>query len=79
MRYFVENTFENLTLIRTISDSFLGVDTHELFDSFKRYNTIILVAGEDSTPLFSFGYISQALVLSETKLRELVFTLSLEQ
>lgn len=79
MRYFVENTLENLTLIRTISDSFCNTDTHSLFSTFKHHNTIVLVTGEDSTPIFRFRGASQALFISEAKLREIVFTLSLEQ
>ena len=79
MRYFVENTLENLTLIRTISDSFTNTETDKLFSDFKRYDTILLVTEEYPTPQFRFRDISQALYLSEAELRELVFTLSLEQ
>ena len=79
MRYFVENTLENIVLIRTISDSFPDADAHRLFNCFKRHGTIILVTGEHPTPQFMFRYTPQALYLSEAELRELVFTLSLEQ
>ena len=79
MRYFVENTLENLTLIRTISDSFLNSETDKLFSDFKRYDTILIITEEDPTPKFRFRDITQALFLSEAELRELVFTLSLEQ
>lgn len=79
MRYFVENTLENLTLIRTISDSFCNTDTHDLFNDFKHCDTILLTAEEGSTPQFRFMFISQAMHLSEAELRELVFALSLEQ
>lgn len=79
MRYFVENTLENLTLIRTISDNFANVDTHSLFNMFKHRDTILLVTEKHSAPLFRFRDMSQTLLLSEVELRELVFTLSLEQ
>lgn len=79
MRYFVENTLENLTLIRTISDSFLSEGTDKLFTIFKHLNTILLVTEEHPTPQFRFRDISQAVYLSEAELRALVFTLSLEQ
>ena len=79
MRYFVENTLENLTLIRNISDSFSNIDTDKLFNQFKHYNTIILITEEYPTPRFEFRDKTQALSLSEAELRELVFTLSLEQ
>lgn len=79
MRYFVENTLENLTLIRTISDSFLNADTNKLFSDFKRYDTILLITEEYPTPKFRFRDITQAMLLSEAELREVVFTLSLEQ
>lgn len=79
MRYIVENTLENLTLIRTISDSFASTETDRLFSSFMRYDTILLVIGEHPTPQFRFRDISLAPFLSEAELRELVFTLSLEQ
>ena len=79
MRYFVENTLENLTLIRTISDSFYDTETDKLFSDFKRYDTIVLITEEDPTPIFRFRDITQAVFLSETELREVVFTLSLEQ
>ena len=80
MRYFVESTLENLTLIRTISDSFSSTETHELFNHFNRYSTITLVTGEHLTPKFRFMFIdTQELFLSEAELRELVFTLSLGQ
>lgn len=79
MKYFVENTLENLTLIRTISDSFSSTETNSLFSEFKRHNTILLVIGESPTPLFRFRDVTQALYLSEAELREIVFTLSLEQ
>ncbi len=79
MRYFVENTLENLTLIRTISDSFSSTETDRLFISFKTYPTILLVTEERLTPQFGFRYITEAIFLSEAELREVVFTLSLEQ
>ena len=79
MRYFVENTLENLTLIRTISDSFSATETEKLFSQFKPYDTILLVTEGYPTPQFMFRDITQALFLSEAELRELVFTLSLEQ
>ena len=79
MRYFVENTLENLTLIRTISDGFPDADTYKLFSEFKHYNTIFLITEEYPTPKFRFRDIAQAVYLSESELRELVFTLSLEQ
>ena len=79
MRYFVENTLENLTLIRTISDSFYDTETDKLFRDFKHYDTIVLITEEDPTPIFRFRDITQAVFLSETELREIVFTLSLEQ
>lgn len=79
MRYFVENTLENLSLIRTISDSFTNTETDKLFSDFKRYDTILLITEEYPTPKFRFRDITQALFLSEAELRELVFTLSLEQ
>ena len=79
MRYFVENTLENLTLIRNISDSFSYTETDKLFNQFKHYNTIILITEEYPTPRFVFRDKTQALFLSEAELREIVFTLSLEQ
>lgn len=79
MKYFVENTLESLTLIRAISDSFTDTETDKLFNEFKHHNTILLVIEEHSAPLFRFRNITQAMFLSETELRELVFTLSLEQ
>lgn len=79
MRYFVENTLENLTLIRTISDSFPDVETARLFTAFKCYDTILLVTGEHPTPQFRFRDVPEAVFLSEAELREIVFTLSLEQ
>ena len=79
MRYFVENTLENLTLIRTISDDFSHREIGNLFDNFKHYDTILLITEEYPTPKFRFRDIPQALYLSEAELRELVFTLSLEQ
>ena len=79
MRYFVENTLENLTLIRTISDGFSSTETERLFNQFKHYDTINLVTEEYPTPQFIFRDISQAMFLSEAELREIVFTLSLEQ
>ena len=79
MRYFVENTLENLTLIRTISDGFSDTETEKLFSQFKPYATILLITEEYPTPLFRFRDIVQAVFLSEAELRELVFTLSLEQ
>ena len=79
MRYFVENTLENLTLVRTISDSFTDTETGKLFNEFKYYNTIILITEEYPTPKFRFRDIAQAPYLSDSELRELVFTLSLEQ
>ena len=79
MRYFVENTLENLTLIRTISDNFTDTETDKLFNEFKHHGTILLVIEEHSAPLFRFRDISEAMFLSETELREIVFTLSLEQ
>lgn len=79
MRYFVENTLENLTLIRTISNSFIHTETGKLFSDFKCYDTIVLIIEEDPIPIFRFSDITQAPYLSEAELRELVFTLSLEQ
>ena len=79
MRYFVENTLENLTLIRTISDGFSHRETDKLFNQFKHYDTILLITGEYPALMFRFKEESQAQVLSEAELRELVFTLSLEQ
>ena len=54
MRYFVENTLENLTLIRTISDSFPEAETPRLFNTFKHYGTIFLITEEYPTPQFRF-------------------------
>ena len=79
MRYFVENTLENLTLIRTISDSFTDTETDKLFSDLKCYDTIILITEEDPAPIFRFRDTTEVMFLSETELRELVFTLSLEQ
>ena len=79
MRYFVENTLENLTLIRTISDSFPDAETNSLFNAFKQHDTILLITEEYPAPIFRFRDITEAVFLSETELRELVFTLSLEQ
>ena len=79
MIYFVENTLENLTLIRTISDSFSNTETEKLFSNFKCYDTILLITEEHSTPLIRFRDITEAVFLSEAELREVVFTLSLEQ
>ena len=79
MEYFVENTLENLTLIRNISDSFSDTETDKLFNQFKHYNTIFLITEEYPTPKLVFKYMTQALFLSEAELRALVFTLSLEQ
>ena len=79
MNYFVENTLENLTLIRTISDGFPDTETGILFNAFKHYDTILLITEEYPTPAFRFRNISQAVFLSEAELREVVFTLSLEQ
>ena len=79
MRYFVENTLENLTLIRTISDSFPDIETDKLFSQFTHYDTILLITVEYPTPKFRFRDITQAPFLSEAELRALVFTLSLEQ
>ena len=79
MRYFVENTLENLTLIRTISDGFPDAETNRLFNAFKQHDTILLITEEYPTPKFRFRDIAQALYLSESELREAVFTLSLEQ
>ena len=79
MRYFVENTLKNLTLIRTISDSFPDTETEKLFSHFKPYDTILLITEEYPTPMFRFRDIAQAMFLSEAELRELVFVLSLEQ
>lgn len=79
MRYFVENTLENLTLIRAISDGFHGAETNNLFNAFKQHDTILLITEEYPTPKFRFRDIAQAVYLSESELRELVFTLSLEQ
>ena len=79
MRYYVENTLENLTLIRTISNIFPDTETDKLFSQFKPYDTILLITEEYPTPLFRFKDITQAVFLSEAELRELVFTLSLEQ
>ena len=79
MRYFVENTMENLILIRTISDSFSATETDKLFSQFTYYDTILLVTEEYPIPKFRFRDTTQALFLSEAELREIVFTLSLEQ
>ena len=79
MRYFVENTLDNLTLIRTISDNFTDTETDKLFNEFKHHGTILLVIEEYPIPKFRFRDISEAMFLSETELREIVFTLSLEQ
>ena len=79
MRYFVENTLENLTLIRTISDGFRDTETETLFIHFESYDTIILITEEYPTPKFRFRDITEAVFLSEAELRELVFALSLEQ
>ena len=79
MRYFVENTLENLTLIRAISDGFSHRETGKLFDKFKHYDTIFLITEEYPTPKFRFIDMPQAPYLSEAELREIVFTLSLEQ
>ena len=79
MRYFVENTLENLTLIRTISNNFTDTETDKLFNEFKHHGTILLITEEYLTPLFRFRDIPEAMFLSETELRAIVFTLSLEQ
>ena len=79
MRYFVENTLENLTLIRAISDSFLDAETNSLFNAFKQHDTILLITEEYPTPQFRFRDTTQALFLSEAELREVMFILSLEQ
>ena len=79
MRYFVENTLENLTLIRTISDSFPDAETHSLFNAFKQHDTILLITEEYLTSKFMFTLTTHTLFFSEAELRELVFTLSLEQ
>ena len=79
MEYFVENTLKNLTLIRTISDGFSHSETDKLFNQFKHHDTITLITEEYPTPQFRFRDIPQARYLSEAELRELVFTLSLEQ
>lgn len=79
MKYFVENTLESLTLIRTISDSFTDTETDKLFNEFKHHDTILLIIEEYSAPLFRFRDMPQAPYLSEAELREIVFTLSLEQ
>ena len=79
MRYFVENTLENLTLIRTISDNFSDTETEKLFNAFKQHDTILLVTEEYPIPKFRFRDTAQAMFLSEAELRELVFVLSLEQ
>ena len=79
MRYFVENTLENLTLIRTVSDGFSSTETERLYSQFKQHDTILLITEEYPTPKFRFRDITEAVFLSEAELRELVFTLSLEQ
>ena len=79
MKYFVENTLENLTLIRTVSDSFPNTETDMLFRMCTHHSTILLTIEEGLTPQFGFRYIAQESYLSEAELRELVFTLSLEQ
>lgn len=79
MRYFVGNTLENLTLIRTISDSFPDAETNSLFNAFKQHDTVLLITEEYLTPQFRFRDTPQALYLSEAELREVVFILSLEQ
>lgn len=79
MNYFVETTLENLTLIRTVSDSFPNTETDMLFRIFTHHSTILLTIEEGLTPQFGFRYTAQASYLSEAELRELVFTLSLEQ
>ena len=79
MRYFVENALENIALIKTISDSFPDADARRLFNCFKRHGTIVLVTGEHPTPQFMFRNVPEAVFISEAELRELVFTLSLEQ
>ena len=79
MKYLVENTLENLTLIRTVSDSFPNTETDMLFKICTHHSTIILTTEEGLTPQFGFRYIAQESYLSEAELRELVFTLSLEQ
>ena len=79
MRYFVENTLENIVLIKSVSDSFPYTDARRLFNCFKRHSTIVLVTGEHPTPQFMFRDVPEALFISEAELRELVFTLSLEQ
>ena len=79
MRYFVENTLENLTLIRTISDGFPDAEANNLFNAFKQHDTILLITEEYPIPKFRFTDITEAVFLSEAELRELVFTLSLEQ
>ena len=80
MRYFVENTLENLTLIRTISDSFTNTETEteSLYSQFKHHDAILLDTEGHLTPKFVFRD-TRAMYLSEAELRELVFTLSLEQ
>ena len=79
MRYFVENTLENLTLIRTISDSFSSTETERLYSQFKHHDAILLITEEYPTPQFRFRDTTQALFLSEAELREVMFILSLEQ
>ena len=79
MRYFVENTLENLTLIRTIFDSFADAETNRLFNAFKHHDTILLITEEYPTPKFIFTDTTHTLSLSEAELRELVFALSLER
>ena len=79
MRYFVENTLENLTLIRAISDGFSHRETDKLFSQFKHYNTIFLTTEEYGAPQFMFRDTTEEMFLSEAELRDLVFTLSLEQ
>lgn len=79
MRYLVENTLENLTLIRTVSDSFSNTETDKLFSQFKHYATILLIIGEYPAPQFRFRDITQAMFLSEAELRKIVFMQSLEQ
>ena len=67
MRYYVENTLENLTLIRTISDGFPDAETNSLFNAFKQHDTILLVTEEYPIPKFRF-IDTQELFLSEAEL-----------
>ena len=55
------------------------INYEQLFGEFKHYATILLITEEYPTPKFRFRDITEAVFLSEAELREVVFTLSLEQ